>query len=62
MNQNESWTLKIIRELAEMSMEELRDFGPLWKAELVRLNVPKQAQEWAGLAVRLVIEKKLEER
>ena len=62
MNQNESWTLKIIRELAEMSIEELRDFGPLWEAELVRLNVPKQARGWAALVVRLVIEKKLEKR
>lgn len=48
----------LVHELAEMSVEELRELWPRWNEEMTRQNIPAWAQEWAGLAVKLVIEKK----
>lgn len=62
MNQNESWALSIVRELTEMSVEDLREFWPCWDETMKRQGLPGWARELGGIAVSLVIEKKLEKR
>lgn len=62
MNQNESWTLSIVRELTEMSVEDLREFWPCWDETMKEMGFPDWARDFGRTAVELVIEKKLEKR
>lgn len=40
MNQNESWALSIVHELAGMSIEELREFWPRWNETMKEMGLP----------------------
>lgn len=62
MNQNESWALSIVHELAGMSIEELREFWPRWNETMKEMGLPGWAREFGRTAVEPMIEKKQEKQ
>lgn len=58
MNRKERGTLRIVHELAGMSIAELQEFWPHWDAAMKEMGLPVWAREFGRTAVKLVIEKK----